>query len=126
MPGRLEVICGPMFAGKTTELVRRLLEAKARGESVVAIKPARDTRYSILEIATHTGETFPASPVVDAAGVLAAVARASVLAIDEVHFFGSALTPVCQDLIRRGVRVIVAGVERDHLGRPFEPFPALL
>jgi thymidine kinase len=126
MTGRLEVICGPMFAGKTTELVRRLLAASAAGESVVAIKPSRDTRYRVLEIATHTGQTFPATPVVDAAGVPAARAGASVLVIDEVHFFGASLVPVCQELIRGGVRVIVAGVERDHLGRPFEPFPALL
>lgn len=126
MPGRLEVICGPMFAGKTTELVRRLLDAQRRGERVVAIKPARDTRYRVLEIATHTGETFPATPVADGEGVLPATHDATVLAIDEVHFFGGALIPVCHTLIRRGVRVIVAGVERDHLGRPFEPFPALL
>ena len=126
MPGRLEVICGPMFAGKTTELVRRLLDAQTRGESVMAIKPARDTRYRVLEIATHTGATFPATPVADSGGILAASGAASVLAIDEVHFFGAALTLVCQEFIKRGVRVIVAGVERDHLGRPFEPFPALL
>ncbi len=126
MPGRLEVICGPMFAGKTTELVRRLLEATGRGETVAVIKPARDTRYRVLEIATHTGATFPATPVEDAGDVLDACGAASVLAIDEVHFFGAALVPVCQELIRRGVRVIVAGVERDHLGRPFAPFPELL
>jgi thymidine kinase len=126
MPGRLEVICGPMFAGKTTELVRRLLDAQRRGEPVVAVKPARDIRYRVLEIATHTGETFPATPVGDADGVVPAAQNAAVLAIDEVHFFGQALTQVCRDLIRRGVRVIVAGVERDHLGRPFEPFPGLL
>ncbi len=126
MPGRLEVICGPMFAGKTTELVRRLLDAQRRGERVLAIKPARDTRYRVLEIATHTGETFPATPVADAAAVLPALQNSTVVAIDEVHFFGAAFTPVCQAMIRHGVRVIVAGVERDHLGRPFEPFPALL
>jgi thymidine kinase len=126
MPGRLEVICGPMFAGKTTELVRRLLDAQAAGATVIAIKPSRDTRYRVLEIATHTGQTFPATPVTDASGVVAAAGGAGVLAIDEVHFFGGGLIPVCHDLIRRGARVIVAGVERDHLGRPFEPFPALL
>jgi thymidine kinase len=125
-PGRLEVICGPMFAGKTTELVRRLLEARDRGESVIALKPARDTRYRMLELATHAGLTFPAKPVLDAAAILTAAGDAPVVAIDEGHFFGSALVRVCQNLIRRGARVIVAGVERDHLGRPFEPFPALL
>lgn len=126
MPGRLEVICGPMFAGKTTELLRRLLDAQRRGEPVIALKPARDTRYRVLEIATHSGDAFPATPVVHAEGVLAAALDSRVVAIDEVHFFGPAMTPVCQELIRRNVRVIIAGVERDHLGRPFEPFPALL
>jgi thymidine kinase len=148
-----------MFAGKTTEMVRRLLDAQRRGLSVLAIKPARDTRYRVMEIATHTGETFPAVPVADAGGVIgacgsliqdskdrtlpptpslregasesarggdAAGGMAQVVAIDEVHFFGAALTPVCLELIRRGVRVILAGVERDHRGVPFEPFPYLL
>ena len=126
MPGRLEIICGPMFAGKTTELLRRLLDAQRRGESVVAVKPARDTRYSTGEITTHTGESFPALPVADASGVAGASGTAAVVAIDEAHFFGPALVQVCRELIRGGVRVIVAGVERDHLGRPFEPFPSLL
>ncbi len=126
MPGRLEVICGPMFAGKTTELVRRLLSAQAAGESVIAVKPARDTRYRVLEIATHTGQTFPAAPVTEAADIPAAAGSADVLAIDEIHFFGPALTPVVRSLIARGTRIIVAGVERDHRGQPFEPFPAML
>ena len=125
-PGRLEVICGPMFAGKTTELMRRLLDAQRCGERIVAIKPSRDIRYSRTEISTHTGETFPATPVADAAGVLIAAGNAQVVAIDEMHFFGSAAAPACIELIGRGTRVILAGVERDHLGRPFEPFPALL
>ena len=122
--GRLEVICGPMFAGKTTELVRRLRDAQGRGERVVAIKPSRDTRYRTTEISTHTGETFAATQVADAEGILGAAGNAQVVAIDELHFFGAAASPVCVDFVRRGVRVIVAGVERDHLGRPFEPFPA--
>jgi thymidine kinase len=126
MPGRLEVICGPMFAGKTTELVRRLLAAQAAGQTVIAIKPARDTRYRILEIATHTGRTFPAAPVVDASEILAAAGTAQVVAIDEIHFFGPALTPIVQILIARSTRIILAGVERDHRGHPFEPFPTLL
>ena len=115
-----------MFAGKTTELVRRLLAAQTGGLRVVAFKPARDTRYRILEIATHTGQTFPAAPVTDAAEALAAAGSAQVIAIDEIHFFGPALTPVVKALIVRGARIILAGVERDHRGNPFEPFPALL
>jgi thymidine kinase len=125
-PGRLEVICGPMFAGKTTELVRRLSEARAAGRRVLALKPARDTRYSVVEIKTHAGGAFPATPVPDAATVGPAAAGAEVLAIDEIHFFGTPLIPIVRQLIASGTRVIVAGVERDHRGRPFEPFPHLL
>lgn len=124
--GRLEVICGPMFAGKTTELLRRLGEAERAGVSVRAIKPARDTRYRVAEIATHTGQARAAEAVADAAGVLGASEGAAVVGIDEAHFFGSDLMPVVVTLIGRGVRVIAAGVERDHRGLPFEPFPALL
>lgn len=126
MPARLEVICGPMFAGKTTELLRRLHAARAAGASVVAIKPARDTRSGALEIATHTGLAFPAAPVAGASDVPTAAGAASVVAIDEVHFFGPTLIPIVQSLLARDTRIILAGVERDHRGRPFEPFPTLL
>ena len=126
MPGRLEVICGPMFAGKTTELVRRLTEARNQNLRVLALKPARDTRYSVVEIKTHARESFPATPIPDAAAILPASANVQVLAIDEIHFFGTPLIPIVQQLIARGTRIIVAGVERDHRGQPFEPFPHLL
>lgn len=147
-PGRLEVICGPMFAGKTTELVRRL----ALTPGAVAVKPTRDTRYATDELVSHDGLRLPAIAVADAHALALALERigsrhsgsagtwpgessscgpealatSNAVGIDEAHFFGNALTPVCTALVERGVRVVVAGIERDHRGRPFEPFPALL
>ena len=123
------MICGPMFAGKTTELLRRI---RTEPPPAYAIKPARDTRYSVAALVTHDGDRLPAHAVADAAelerwalGRLDAVGPLT-LGIDEAHFFGAALAPVCARLIARSARLVVAGIERDHLGRPFEPFPALL
>jgi thymidine kinase len=127
--GRLEVICGPMFAGKTTELIRRLSAATNAGPGVLALKPARDTRYGRTVIATHTAETFEAVELLDAASLPEAVrlhAGTTVVGVDEAHFFGASLLAPCRTLVGLGLRIIVAGVERDHRGDPFEPFPLLL
>lgn len=130
---RLEVICGPMFSGKSTLLVQRLRAAIAALEPtapthqlVRAIKPARDTRYAHTELATHRGEKFPATPIHTAEQLIAATTGAAVVGIDEAHFFAAGLVAPVAQLLCRGVRIIVAGLERDHLGRPFEPFPTLL
>jgi thymidine kinase len=128
-PGRLEVICGPMFAGKTTALIARLSAARAAGLEAVALKPALDTRYAHAAITTHTGERLPALAAACADEVMNLLGDAGVggvVGIDEAHFFGAALVAPVRALLLRGVRVIVAGVERDHRGEPFEPFPALL
>jgi thymidine kinase len=123
--GRLEVVCGPMFAGKSTRLLARCAELAAAGLAVQAFKPARDDRYDgARHIVTHDGRRLEARPVVDAAEVLAADAPA--VLVDEVHFFGDAIVEPCLRLVRSGRVVIVAGVDRDHRGRPFAPFPALL
>lgn len=124
-PGRLEVICGPMFAGKTTELLRRIRAAEAGGSPVLLIKPRWDDRYAAAEVVSHNGDRHAAAAVTSAAEITT-LPTAPVIAIDEAHFFGSSLTPICIDLIARGHRLIIAGVERDHRGHPFEPFPALL
>jgi thymidine kinase len=123
--GRLEVVCGPMFAGKSTRLLARCAELAAAGLAVQAFKPARDDRYDgARHIVTHDGRRLEARPVVEAAEVLAADAPA--VLIDEVHFFGDAIVEPCMRLVQSGRVVIVAGVDRDHRGRPFAPFPALL
>ncbi len=119
MPGRLELIYGCMFAGKTTELIRRL----AAAPDSVAVKPRSDTR-SRARLATHTGSTLAATEIADAT-VLTSLPNA-VIGIDEAHFFGAPLTPIVRDLASRGRRVIVAGVHLDHRGEPFDPFPQLL
>ena len=125
-PGRLEVICGPMFAGKTTELLRRLAEAHAGGQRVAAFKPILDRRYADAAIVSHAGVQSPARAVGTAAEILGLVRDEAVVGIDEAHFFGAPLAEACSSLLRRRTRVIVAGLERDHFGNPFEPFPALL
>lgn len=124
--GRLEVICGPMFSGKTAELIRRLTEAANSGQIVVAIKPADDTRYHKDALATHHGKQYSALGLRSADQIPAAAPDTPVIGIDEAHFFGPTLTPICAALVASGRRVIVSGVERDHRGHPFEPFPSLL
>lgn len=124
--GRLEVIHGCMFAGKTTELIRRVDAARREGLSAVIIKPARDTRSEGLLVRTHDGRHSHAWPVVDAREIPAAAQDRAVVGVDEAHFFGAALAAVCEELLRAGRRVIVAGVDVDHRGEPFEPFPRLL
>ncbi len=126
MHARLEAICGPMFAGKTTELIRRLVEARSSACDAVAIKPALDTRYAMHELVTHAGARLRARAVVDADEIAAAVGAATVIGVDEAHFFGAPLTAVCRALAASGRRVIVAGLEFDHFGETFEPFPSLL
>ncbi len=125
-PGRLEVICGPMFAGKTTELLRRLAEAGRAGGRVAAFKPVIDRRYSDAAIVSHAGVQSPARAAGTAAEIVAWVRDESVIGIDEAHFFGADLAIACASLLRQRRRVVVAGLERDHFGNPFEPFPALL
>lgn len=121
-PGRLEVICGPMFSGKTAELIRRLSHAPG----AVAIKPAQDTRYHDDALATHDGRRLAAVAVANAGEIARAARDAPTVGIDEAHFFGAGLVAVCDGLVLLGRRVIVAGVELDHRGLPFEPFPTLL
>ena len=124
--GRLEVIYGCMFAGKTTELIRRLSAAGALGLSAVAVKPRIDVRSGSSRLTTHGGVSVEAIECEDAAAIPGAVGSARVVAIDEAHFFGAGLVRSCRALLDDGRRVIVAGVHLDHRGRPFEPFPGLL
>lgn len=124
--GRLEVICGSMFAGKTTELIRRAIAARDAGLRVIVIKPSTDTRSSAAFVRTHGGEELPAQSAESVSHAETLARDCQVAAIDEAHFFGAPLAGACLRLVERGVRVIAAGLERDHRGEPFEPFPALL
>jgi thymidine kinase len=120
----LEVICGPMFAGKTTELMRRIAAARDAGQRVLVVKPAHDTRYAQAAIVTHTGERVPAIAVTALDEALAH--PAGLVAIDEIHFFASEAVPPIEAMLERGTSVVVAGCDLDHFGGTFTPFDALL
>ena len=128
MHAPLTVICGPMFAGKTTELQRRIALAHAAGRRVLVVKPARDTRYADDAIVTHPGARVAARAVatLDEIADTSSSSAADLIAIDEIHFFASdAVAPIAA-LRARGVAVAVAGCDIDHFGDLFAPFDALL
>jgi thymidine kinase len=125
--GWIEVIVGPMFSGKSEELIRRLRRAEIARQRVQIFKPAIDQRYAVTEIVSHSGIGIGSDPVPGAADILARVdARTEVVGIDEAQFLGEPLLEVCTNLANLGKRVIVAGLDTDFLGRPFEPMPRLL
>lgn len=124
--GTLEVICGPMFAGKTSLLIARIEAAERRGARVATFKHASDTRYHATHLATHSGKRVPALAVCDPIKLVSRLGRAEVVVIDEAHFFGGWLWDIVVPVLRDRRTLIVAGVERDHTGRPFEPFPRML
>lgn len=124
--GWIEVICGSMFSGKTEELIRRLKRARFARQNVEIYKPAVDGRYSVDVVVSHDENSIP-SEMVDSAGqILLMVGKADVVGIDEAQFFDDDLVQVCQTLAADGRRVVVAGLDQDYLGRPFEPIPQLM
>lgn len=125
-PGWIEVICGSMFSGKTEELIRRLRRARIAQQHVEAFKPALDTRYSEDEMVSHDENAVATTPVHAASQILLLADEADVVGIDEAQFFDAALIDVCQELARTGTRVIVAGLDQDFRGAPFEPIPQLM
>ena len=125
--GCIEVICGSMFSGKSEELIRRLRRAKIARQNVVVFKPRIDDRYDDEDIVTHDERRIESIRVEEASEILPHVGPdAQVVGIDEGQFLGGGLPGVCEELANRGIRVIVAGLDQDYLGRPFEPMPALL
>ncbi len=125
--GWIEVICGPMFSGKSEELIRRLRRATIARKRVQVFKPAMDDRYSLDEIVSH-GELRMKSEVVEnAAGIMRCLDwRTEVIGIDEANFMGPELVGVATQLADSGKQVIVSGLDTDYLGRPFAPIPDLL
>jgi thymidine kinase len=125
--GWIEVIVGSMFSGKSEELIRRLRRARIARQHVQVFKPRIDTRYSTDDIVSH-GEMRMESSVVDTARELLEQIEpdTEVVGIDEGQFFDQDLPAACSTLANRGVRVIVAGLDQDYLGKPFEPMPQLL
>ncbi len=125
--GGIEVVCGPMFSGKTEELIRRLRLAAIARQRVQIFKSAKDDRYADEEIVSHSDRRLTSEPVSSAQEVLDKLhPRTQVVGIDEVQFLGLEVVKVCQTLADRGVRVIVAGLDQDYRGEPFEPMPQLL
>ncbi len=124
--GRIEVICGSMFSGKTEELVRRLKRARFANQRVEIFKPRIDVRYAREEVVSHDSHSYPSTPVDSAESILLLATNVDVVAIDEAQFFDQNLVRVCQILAQNGIRVIVAGLDMDYQGNPFGPMPDLM
>ena len=124
--GRIEVICGSMFSGKTEELIRRLKRAKFARQNVEIFKPSVDVRYSEAEVVSHEGNAISSTPVDSSASILLLGTDVDVVGIDEAQFFDEHIVEVCNALADNGARVIVAGLDLDFKGQPFGPMPALL
>ncbi len=124
--GWIEVICGCMFSGKTEELIRRLRRAQIAKQKVSVFKPAVDTRYGSESIVSHSEQALTSQTVRDAGEILHLAGDAQVVGIDEGQFFDANLVSVCEQLASAGKRVIVAGLDQDYRGKPFEPIPQLL
>ncbi len=124
--GRIEVICGSMFSGKTEELIRRMRRAVFANLPVMIFKPMIDVRYSATDVVSHDAHAIASTPVEKPEDILSLLGEARVVGIDEAQFFGDGIVDVAQELARRGVRVIIAGLDTDYLGKPFGPMPALM
>lgn len=124
--GWIEVITGCMFSGKTEELIRRLNRARYATEGVVMFKPSVDTRYSTADVVSHSELRFPSHPVDHASDILRMVDDAVVVGIDEAQFFDRDLIDVVTRLAEERRRVVVAGLDLDYRGVPFEPMPELM
>ena len=123
--GRIEVICGSMFSGKTEELIRRMKRARFAKQKVEIFKPAIDVRYSDEDVVSHDHNIIPSTPIDSSDSILLLSSDTDVVGIDEAQFFDNRLPDVCTELANRGVRVIVAGLDMDYKGVPFGPIPAL-
>ena len=124
--GWIEVVCGSMFSGKTEELIRRLKRAKIANLKVEIFKPQIDTRYHETEVVSHDSNSIMSTPVSSSQNILLLSSDVEVVGIDEAQFFDDGLPDVCEQLANKGIRVIIAGLDMDFLGRPFGPIPALL
>lgn len=124
--GWIEVICGSMFSGKTEELIRRLKRAQFARQRVEIFKPKIDVRYSEEEVVSHDANSIRSTPVENSGNILLLTGEVDVVGIDEAQFFDANIVAVCQKLADNGIRVIVAGLDMDFLGKPFGPMPQLM
>jgi len=125
--GWLEVITGPMYCGKSEELIRRLRRVKIAKQKIKVFKPVLDNRYSKKDVVSHSGNSIEAVPVDHPEEILKRIdASVDVVGIDEAQFFHEDLIEICEDLADRGKRVILAGLDRDFRNQPFGPMPELM
>lgn len=125
--GWIEVVCGPMFSGKSEELIRRLRRAKIARKRVQVFKPVLDDRYSITDIVSHGSQRLPSEAITNAKEILTKLDwRTQVVGVDESNFFGDDLVDIAQQLADTGKQIIIAGLDTDYMGRPFHPMPSLL
>lgn len=124
----LEVICGPMFSGKTEELIRRIRRVEYAKLSAVVFKPAIDVRYDHSQVVSHSAQKMGSIPVADSSEIRMFLRqhRFHVVGLDEAQFFDDGVVDLCEELVLSNIRVIVAGLSEDFLGRPFGPMPLLL
>ena len=123
--GRIEVICGSMFSGKTEELIRRMRRAQFAKQRVEIFKPSIDTRYSEEDVVSHDQNSIHSTAIDSSGNILLLASDIDVVGIDEAQFLDEGLVDVCNQLANNGVRVIIAGLDMDYKGVPFGPMPAL-
>ena len=124
--GRIEVICGSMFSGKTEELIRRIRRAKIAKQSVIICKPSIENRYDKDKVVSHNMIAINCIAVEDTNDIIELCQDKDVVGIDEAQFFNNSLVDVCNLLANQGVRVIIAALDMDYEGNPFEPIPQLM
>ena len=124
--GSIELITGSMFSGKTEELIRRLRRAQFAGLKVEIFKPSLDKRYSETRVVSHDDTSIVSTPVDNASAILLLASEVDVVGIDEAQFFDSSIVEVCNNLADNGIRIIIAGLDMDFMGKPFGPMPALM
>ena len=124
--GSVEVITGSMFSGKTEELIRRLRRAQFAGLKVEIFKPSLDKRYSETRVVSHDDKSIISTPVDNPSAILLLAGDVDVVGIDEAQFFDNSIVEVCNKLADDGIRILIAGLDMDFMGKPFGPMPALL
>ena len=124
--GSIEVICGSMFSGKTEELIRRLKRAQFAKQKIATFKPTVDKRYSELDVVSHDSHSISCTPIKSPSRMLQIDPDVEVVGIDEAQFFDDSIVEVVTQLASKGIRVIIAGLDTDYMGKPFGPMPALL
>jgi thymidine kinase len=124
--GWIEVICGPMFSGKTEELIRRLVRAQIAKQKVAIFKPISEDRYSEDFIVSHNQRKIKSIQISDTKMILKHCELADVFGIDEAQFFDDSIIEICKTLAKKGKRVVIAGLEKDYLAKGFGPMPQLI